>query len=490
MSRESEGAKRGSDGPAEGASKRSRASRWESSESTNVVSSAINPDAIEKARQGALLAFQIQQKLAALEKPKHAPKLILDASGRAVDEKGNVLDKQFNAIEQKKKVKVVLTAAPTVVHSEFFDKQIGVKSAMPAKRPAFKFVPEGRVSAQADELRASLQLQEYVSKAKSGMDGGGGGGINLHNSMYIEAQRKLPNDPVPDIEWWDAELISGGNYSSVTSANVSLRTGVITKLVEHPVLLPPPGEKEPPPIPVYLTKRERKKLRRRNRMQRELEKQEAVRRGLAAPAAPKVKISNLMRVLGTQATMDPTKVEKEVKQQMASRVAAHEARNHERKLSNQERASKEIGKIATDQKSGIFTLVFFVKVLENKLHKAKVNLTAKKLQMRGCALCYSDCSLVIVEGGVKACKKFKALMLRRIKWAGGAGEMSDSDDDDDAVDSQLEQHCKLIWEGSVLKHTFEPFRFEVAKSEAGARLFLQRRQVCLLLYCHFCNLHC
>jgi U4/U6 small nuclear ribonucleoprotein PRP3 len=479
MSRDSEGGKRSSDQPAEGSAKRARASRWESSDNSSVVSSVINPDAIEKARQGALLAFQIQQKLAALEKPKHAPKLILDASGRAVDEKGNVLDKQFNAIEQKKKVKLVLTAAPAVVNSEFFDKQIGVKSAMPAKRANFRFVPEGKLSAEADELRASLQLQEYVSKSKAGAVGAGGAGINLHNSMYIEAQRKLPNDPVPDIEWWDAELISGGNYSSVTSDRVSLRTGAVSKLIEHPVLLPPPGEKEPPPIPVYLTKRERKKLRRRNRMQRELEKQEAVRRGLAAPAAPKVKISNLMRVLGTQATMDPTKVEKEVKQQMASRVAAHEARNQERKLSNQERASKESGKIVSDQKSGIFTLVFFVKSLENKLHKAKVNLTARKLQMRGCALCYSDCSLVIVEGGVKACKKFKALMLRRIKWAGGAEEMSDSDDDDDAVDAQSEQHCKLIWEGSVLKHTFEPFRFEVAKSEAGARLFLQRRQVSL-----------
>ena len=236
MSKESENAKRGSDEPSVGAAKRARASRWESSESASVVSSAINPDAIEKARQGALLAFQIQQKLAALEKPKHAPKLILDASGRAVDEKGNVLDKQFNAIEQKKKVKVVLTAAPTVVNSEFFDKQIGVKSAMPAKRTSFKFVPEGKLSAQADELRASLQLQEYVTKAKSGVDGAGGAGINLRSSMYIEAQRKLPNDPVPDIEWWDAELISGGNYASVTSDKVSLRTGVVSKLIEHPVL--------------------------------------------------------------------------------------------------------------------------------------------------------------------------------------------------------------------------------------------------------------
>ena len=37
------------------------------------------------------------------------------------------------------------------------------------------------------------------------------------------------------------------------------------------------------------------------------------RQGLLEPPKPKVKISNLMRVLGEQATLDPTAIEQEVR---------------------------------------------------------------------------------------------------------------------------------------------------------------------------------
>lgn len=47
---------------------------------------------------------------------------------------------------------------------------------------------------------------------------------------------------------------------------------------------------------------ELKKLRTQRRVAREKEKQELVRQGLLEPPAPKVKISNLMRVLGAEAT--------------------------------------------------------------------------------------------------------------------------------------------------------------------------------------------
>ena len=39
--------------------------------------------------------------------------------------------------------------------------------------------------------------------------------------------------------------------------------------------------------------------------------------GLLAPDEPKVKMSNLMRVLGNEQIMDPTKVEAQVRAQMA-----------------------------------------------------------------------------------------------------------------------------------------------------------------------------
>ena len=143
-----------------------------------------------------------------------------------------------------------------------------------------------------------------------------------------------------------------------------LREGRITLYVEHPVLIEPPAEAPaPPPQPLKLTKRvggmhvvmrapaprhsrlfctppsppsswtclllrpvarrlaifaaighaahslprtrapqELKKLRTQRRIAREKEKQELVRQGLLEAPKPKVKISNLMRVLGAEAT--------------------------------------------------------------------------------------------------------------------------------------------------------------------------------------------
>ena len=56
-------------------------------------------------------------------------------------------------------------------------------------------------------------------------------------------------------------------------------------------------------------------------MEREKEKQELVRQGLLDPPKPKVKLSNLMRVLGTEAVADPSAMEKVVRNQMAERQA-------------------------------------------------------------------------------------------------------------------------------------------------------------------------
>lgn len=110
----------------------------------------------------------------------------------------------------------------------------------------------------------------------------------------------------------------------------------------------------PVTLGVYLTKKEQKKLRRQTRREAQKELQEKVRLGLMPPPEPKgqynseervlnllfggfcrfsryrrlsqllspslaVRISNLMRVLGTEAVQDPTKVEAHVRAQMAKR---------------------------------------------------------------------------------------------------------------------------------------------------------------------------
>ena len=94
----------------------------------------------------------------------------------------------------------------------------------------------------------------------------------------------------------------------------------INKLIEHPVQMKPPTYTDKKIVPaVMLTAKERRKLRRQNRAEAMKEEQEKIRLGLIAPPEPKVKISNLMRVLGTEAVQDPTKVEEYVRNQMAKR---------------------------------------------------------------------------------------------------------------------------------------------------------------------------
>lgn len=48
--------------------------------------------------------------------------------------------------------------------------------------------------------------------------------------------------------------------------------------------------------------------------------QDLIRQGLLEAPKPKVKLSNMMRVLGSEATADPTAVEAQVRQQMEDRA--------------------------------------------------------------------------------------------------------------------------------------------------------------------------
>lgn len=94
-------------------------------------------------------------------------------------------------------------------------------------------------------------------------------------------------------------------------------------------------------MPIHLTKHEQRKLRRQNRAEVLKEKQEKIKLGLLPAPEPKgfsfrrlsnvfsfenllvfllVKISNLMRVLCSDAVQDPTKIEQYVRNQMAERV--------------------------------------------------------------------------------------------------------------------------------------------------------------------------
>src|SRR5690606_4133291 len=140
------------------------------------------------------------------------------------------------------------------------------------------------------------------------------------------------------------EAMAVGDDGLSLGSNVAVEA--ITSLVEHPPILQPPTEKPPPgPKPLVLTKVERKKLRRRARAERLREQQERVLLGLEKPAANRVRLSNMVRVLGTEAVQDPTQIEKMVRSEMEQRVRNHEARNQARKLTPAQKRLKKIRKL-------------------------------------------------------------------------------------------------------------------------------------------------
>ena len=83
--------------------------------------------------------------------------------------------------------------------------------------------------------------------------------------------------------------------------------------------------------------------------------------------------------------------------------------------------------------------------LSNGSHKFKVETNAKQLFMTGAVVLFQDINVVVVEGGPKQQKKYRQLMLKRIKWVEEARANSKC---------EVEPKCQLVWEGSVLERNF------------------------------------
>eukprot|EP00878_Enallax_costatus_P034531 GHUV01038293.1.p1 GENE.GHUV01038293.1~~GHUV01038293.1.p1 ORF type:complete len:441 (+),score=148.01 GHUV01038293.1:147-1469(+) len=336
-------------------------------------------------------------------------------------------------------------------------------------------------------------------------------GVPQEDSEEQNLKARLPEATahIPDVEWWDKPLLEGGTYYTAAAAAASqqqqqqqeddqrdegddlmaklaesegqqqqqqqqdnviaagpdgsaavmrLRLGKITAYVEHPIpLQPPAAAPPPPPQPLKLTKKELKKMRTQRRQAREKEKQELMRQGLLEPPKPKVKISNLMRVLGEQATLDPTAIEQEVRRQMNERQAAHDDRNLARMLTPAEKRDKKMRKLLDTSDAGLTTLtsVYRVEDLSNGQHRFKVDVNAKENHMSGVMLvCPATFSLVVVEGCPKSMKRYHKLMLRRIDWNAkplGVADDNHEDENDEADDQDGKpvNRCHLVWQVSV-----------------------------------------
>ncbi|CAC5421964.1 unnamed protein product [Mytilus coruscus] len=463
-------------------------------------------EAMEKVRKTQELQSRIQKQISGLGTAvpgiksvpgglSNPPPLILDREGRTIDPAtGQVIQltqhtPTLRANIRAKKIKDfkgILEKPPEeITEGNFFDPRVDVKAPQRPKR-GFKFHDKGKFEQVAQRLRTKAQLERlqneiaYTAK-RTGI-------ASAAKLATIAPKKELSEGEIPDIEWWDAYILPSQTYNNLEDLTESL-TGItnlvehpiqmkppesltgITNLVEHPIQMKPPAEPDKEPeIPVYLTKKERKKLRRQNRQEAQKEEQEKIRLGLLPPPEPKVRMANLMRVLGTEAVQDPTKIEAHVRAQMEKRQKAHEEANAARKLTTEQRREKKMRKIKEDTTLGVHVSVYRLKDLKNPAKKFKVEANSNQLFMTGIAVCHKDCNVVVVEGGPKQQRKFRRLMMYRIKWNEDTQKRSKDDEDSDSEEeTDKSNKCSLVWEGTTKNRAFSEIKFKVCPTEAFAR---------------------
>jgi len=384
----------------------------------------------------------------------------------------------------KEQPEVVKEPEPEEDEELLVDPRLQMKRPTKGRRSTFKFAQAGEYQKIANVQRNTARLHLLQSEIETvAKQTGISSAVKL--ALVTPDIDQGSSKYLPSIEWWDEYLLKNKNYSAMPSKDLPPEQRypeTITNLIEHPIQLKAPDEPSQPPIlKVYLTKKERKKLRRQNRRELLKEQMEKVRLGLAPPPEPKVKISNLMKVLGSDAIQDPTKMEAHVREQMANRLKKHLKANADRKLTDEQRSEKKKRKIFEDTSLAVHVAIYRVKSLVNPSKKFKVETNAKQLTMTGCVLLYKDINVIIVEGGPKQQKFYKNLMMNRLKWheevvGQKKPKKQEEEDEDDDIPKEMNE-CHIIWEGIVKSQAFNDFKIHTVQSPKQARELLEKHGV-------------
>lgn len=306
--------------------------------------------------------------------------------------------------------------AEEIKANPYYDASLGPKNTVVKGRKSrdLVFNQKGKYIAQAAALRRQAQLEAMKKRIAEHSRRAG-----LEEDLDTE-KAFLVLEP-PKIEWWDEGLINGDTYNAIDNpANLKIDTedSIITVYIQHPVLLEPPQEKIIPAAkPMFLTSKEQAKLRRQRRMADLKEQQAKIRLGLEPAPPPKVKKSNLMRVLGEEAVKDPTAVEARVNREIAERKEGHEEMNEERKLTKEEKLSKLEKQQEEDAARGIHVRVYKIDNLANGKHRYKIGINAEQNKLTGVCVMHPKMCIVVVEGGQHSIRNYEKLMEQRIKWS-------------------------------------------------------------------------
>lgn len=341
-------------------------------------------------------------------------------------------------------------------------------------RPSFKFAKEGVVSKLAEKSRqnaeraaADLSFREAMAARvaeRAATPSLPALGPGVLDDNYGDGK-------VPAFEWWDSPFIAkDASPLEGTESVLRLRKESVTQYVHQPLNIPSYKPTNAPVVlPIMLTEKERKRLRRQRRLEKETETREMIAVGLLPPPPPKVKLSNLMRVLATEATADPTKIEGDVRAQVAERLRKHEEDNKARQPTKEQQRAQTANKITKDREAGLYVNVYCVRNVDNPSHRFKVDMNARQLGLSGTFIVFADCNIIIVEGGIKVLRKYKSLLLRRINWAETADGKADTEGRPNS--------CVTVFEGPIGQPAFEGFRLATIPTRSSVKSFLRSRGV-------------
>ncbi len=437
----------------------------------------------------------------------------VDDRGRFIDAEGNLVNMQPGLIstlkinqkrEKERRVRQLIKlekdpfSAAARRESKYYDPAVEEAQRRRDRRKlgAFSFVEQGTFIKRGEQLRKKQTLELLDSADMMPTVGPSVQSSSMPSTSSAIARilsrgnRVKPPDPIPEVEWWDAVLLPPGKKSfqksegqyAITEADLLMKR--ITDLVQHPTVVKNEyiEKLNNSAIKVLLTDKEHKKISRMKRLEKEKDKQEKIRLGLAPPPPPKIKMSNYLQILSKEAVADPSKTEAEVKKMVEERMMGHLRHNLERKLTPQQKYDKMKRKLNRDLNEECRTALFRIETLVCPTHRFKIDVNAQQYMLTGLciipdkALSHRIPTLVVVEGGPWAIKKYKKLLLRRMKWASPAGGLTE--EERTQLEKQLEgNRSALVWEGVLKKRIFDKWKVVDVRSDNEARRILADKAV-------------
>jgi len=260
---------------------------------------------------------------------------------------------------------------------------------------------------------------------------------------------------IPQQEWWDSF------YIQKESGKLNLL--LITDLIHVPAILGRftdqiESQKQ---LPLYLTKKEKDKIRRKKTKDKHDEMIDEIRLGLRPPPEPRLRLTNIVRILGSQFIQDPSAAEAKARAQITLRKMKHQLHNESRKLTKVQKSEKKRRKLLEDTTREVYTAVFRIEDLSDKKIRWKIKINAMEYNLTGCMIIYKPMNMVIVEGGPKGILRYKALMERRIKWS----------------KENIDVPCVKIWEGILANRIFNEFLVENFEFEEDIIRYLDQKNI-------------